>query len=298
MPFTARGELGVIWRLDTERGSWAVKELLAPDQETGDDIGFQMAAVQAGIPMPKPVLSNSGSPIAVLPEGTHVRVYEWVDIDPLRRCPPETAGELLHRMHALRYEPGEMHPWYREALGAHSWSRLRAALSDRPEEWAHRLLDLLPDLERAELKLRRPGGDPAELIRCHLDLNPDNVAITTAGRPVVLDWENASAADPRQEAAMAAVDFMAMGPAGLGVAPAVEFIQGYRGAGGVFQPTGPEVFALALGVQAHLLELHVGRIGTPETPDETRLRSAAALVEMSTAPLTSELVARLLAAWR
>src|SRR4051812_30098060 len=61
----ARGELGRIWRLETIRGSWAVKELLRFDAETVEqaaraDVVFQEAAIRAGIPMPRPVLAKSG----------------------------------------------------------------------------------------------------------------------------------------------------------------------------------------------------------------------------------------------
>lgn len=47
----ARGEQGRIWRLDTSRGLWAVKELLVPAQEewAARDVEFQCAAHLAGI---------------------------------------------------------------------------------------------------------------------------------------------------------------------------------------------------------------------------------------------------------
>src|SRR5690242_17821976 len=87
----ARGELGRIWRLETIRGTWAVKELLRFDAETVEeaaraDVAFQEAAIRAGIPMPRPVLAESGDVTTRFDDrdgGTRrVRVYTWVDLAP------------------------------------------------------------------------------------------------------------------------------------------------------------------------------------------------------------------------
>jgi hypothetical protein len=42
--YVTRGEQGLIWRLDTRSGSWAVKELLIPVAEAGAarDVEFQL----------------------------------------------------------------------------------------------------------------------------------------------------------------------------------------------------------------------------------------------------------------
>ena len=44
--YAARGEQGLIWRLDTQSGPWAVKELLLPlgEAEAARDVEFQLAA--------------------------------------------------------------------------------------------------------------------------------------------------------------------------------------------------------------------------------------------------------------
>lgn len=77
----ARGELGIVWHLPTDRGDWAVKELLVPDGEMGSDMELQRAALSVGLPLPRPVVTASGAPIARIDTAT-VRVYEWVDLDP------------------------------------------------------------------------------------------------------------------------------------------------------------------------------------------------------------------------
>ena len=60
--YADRGELGRIWRLDTDRGSWAVKEALVPVEEAAAaaDVAFQCAAAAAGVPLPLPASTTDG----------------------------------------------------------------------------------------------------------------------------------------------------------------------------------------------------------------------------------------------
>ena len=79
----ASGRLGSIWRLDTERGSWAVKQLGdVPDEELAELLGgaaFQEAALAAGIPTPAPRRTRAGELIAC-PDGARVRLHAWVEL--------------------------------------------------------------------------------------------------------------------------------------------------------------------------------------------------------------------------
>jgi hypothetical protein len=66
--YVARGELGHVWRMRTEGGCWAVKRLTGTVEEsTGEDVGFQLAVLASGAPIPRPVLSRDGAAIAVGP---------------------------------------------------------------------------------------------------------------------------------------------------------------------------------------------------------------------------------------
>ena len=69
--YATRGEQGLIWRLDTRRGSWAVKELLLPMDEAaaGRDVAFQLAAAAAGIPLPPPRRTRDGRVAAARARG-------------------------------------------------------------------------------------------------------------------------------------------------------------------------------------------------------------------------------------
>src|SRR3954463_913507 len=56
----ARGVIGQVWRLETERGAWAVKEWFEPPdmEELAEGVAFQDAAMAAGVPAP-PVVRTS-----------------------------------------------------------------------------------------------------------------------------------------------------------------------------------------------------------------------------------------------
>ena len=83
--YAARGEQGLIWRLDARSGWWAVKELLLPGGEAGaaGDVEFQLAARAAGIPLPLPRCTRDGRVVLPAEEAGSawsVRVYRWADV--------------------------------------------------------------------------------------------------------------------------------------------------------------------------------------------------------------------------
>ena len=88
-----------LYRLDTDQGSFAVKELNLVDRRWtyhADDVfRFEQAAFAAGIPMPEPISADPD-----------VLVHRWVEGDKLPEAPVPAAfafeiGEILARIHAL-----------------------------------------------------------------------------------------------------------------------------------------------------------------------------------------------------
>src|SRR3954454_6843008 len=79
----ASGRLGSIWRLDTERGSWAVKLVGdAGDDEVAELLegaAFQEAVLAAGISTPAVRRTRAGEVIADC-DGVRVRLHSWVDL--------------------------------------------------------------------------------------------------------------------------------------------------------------------------------------------------------------------------
>jgi hypothetical protein len=309
----ARGELGIIWHLVTDRGEWAVKELLLPEGQTGSDVVLQLAALEAGLPLPRPVLADSGVSI-VIESGVATRVYEWVDLDPDRPCPPGAAGELLAGVHGLGVPAGPSHWYYYRPLGPEGWKRLGdRARSATGQGWGPALTELLGELHQAERDWVTGQAPGPSAVQGHMDFNRDNVKMRCDGGPVILDWENAAATDPAHEVAMAAVEFLvSTGPAGNDSSdrraprepleasdrgPARAFVEGYRDSGGRFEPPGPEVFAMAFVCQAHLLDLYSERASAPTSSDEQRFRATENLHSMTARLLTPALAFELLDLW-
>jgi hypothetical protein len=98
LTYAARGELGRIWRLDTDRGAWAVKESIVPLDEdaAAADVAFQRAAAAAGLPLPRPVPAADGR---IVVEDT--RVYAWVDLDPVVPATPADLGAVAAHLHRV-----------------------------------------------------------------------------------------------------------------------------------------------------------------------------------------------------
>ena len=278
--YAARGELGRVFRLGTSRGAWAVKELLGPPEpDDGGDVPFQLAVLAAGVRIPRPVRTPAGDAIVTTEAGLRVRVYEWVDLDPSATPDPAEAGAALAAVHALGFPADGVHPWFCQPVGAERWEALLVAVSAAGVPWAGALRDAVPGLLAAESLIAAPSADVVQ--RCHLDFNADNVLVDTAGRLVVLDWENSGGGEAAQEVAQVLVE---LGPAA---------VDGYQGAGGRFEPTGPEVFGMTFAVQGHLVDLYARRALDDPDP-ENRSRSEARLATMLPSLLTVAGARRLL----
>ncbi len=126
----ARGELGRVWRLDTESGSFAVKEPFdaADDGWTEgfhEAVAFQEAARRSGVHSPEVVRTREGDVVAWF-AGSPVRVYGWVDIaDVDASIDPAAVGDMLARLHRCGFE-GRVgtHWWFRDPVGAARWDEL------------------------------------------------------------------------------------------------------------------------------------------------------------------------------
>ena len=91
-----------VYRLDTDLGSFAVKELNLVDRRwtyrAEEVFRFEQAAFAAGIPMPEPISADD-----------HILVHRWVEGEKLPMTPVSAAyafqiGEILAHMHALDVE--------------------------------------------------------------------------------------------------------------------------------------------------------------------------------------------------
>jgi aminoglycoside phosphotransferase (APT) family kinase protein len=251
--FAARGELGFVWRMATERGCWAVKQLVGSVEPwSGDDVGFQLAVLAEGVPLPRPVLTREGNAVAVGPDGTGHRVYEWVEFDTRGHVDDATAGELLARIHSVSWPANTVDPWFYEPGPADRWLGLVAAARAAGASWCDLLERHVNDIiATTEIVDHHPPGG---IVRCHLDFNRENVMIDRQGRTWVIDWENSGGGNSVQELAQSVFEFAGVDP-NAGRA----FLAGYTAGGGSVAVQGMSAFSMAFAVQANLVAFYAQR---------------------------------------
>lgn len=295
--FAARGELGRIWRLDTTGGRWAIKEQFEPPAEkvARADVDFQLAALAAGVPMPRPIVRPDDRVLAAIDGSSGaviVRAYTWLDlVAPVSAGHAAEAAAILALIHALDY-PADGRPidWYTDPLGEMRWRELLDVARRSHAESSALLETLVPELLAAEALLPVDHGD--DLQRCHLDLNLDNISLDAGGRVAIVDWENSGPASAEQELASVLFELVA------DPAQARGFLDAYEAAGGLARLHAPESFAMAVAVQGHLVELYAGRALAEESTAADRERGAWRIREIAARPLTLAAIERYLAAAR
>jgi hypothetical protein len=281
----ARGELGQVWRLETERGAWAIKEPFAAPAvaEVVADASYQDVVRAAGVPMPRLVRTPGGDVVTTV-GGALVRAYEWVDLQPLdRSLDPAAVGRLVASIHRVRHHgTSPVHWWYTDPVGAARWDELVAQLDVAGAPFAAALAGQRDELVALE-RLLEP---PAQLQTCHRDLFADNVLRTATGGLCVIDWENSGLADPSQELAVVLVEF-ACGRPGR----ARELYDAYVDEGGPGRLDRPGQFSMAIAQLGHLGELACRRW---LDGGDGRDRSTAHVEELLGDPLSRELIDALL----
>jgi aminoglycoside phosphotransferase (APT) family kinase protein len=230
-----------VYRLDTDQGSFAVKELNQDRLWTfsHDDVfRLERAAFAAGVPMPEPISADA-----------EVVVHRWVDGEPLPEEPVSPAfaheiGEILARIHALDVR------WPHEAAAKEAaprdWPELaeRAVATQQP--WADELaeaVDVLLAIADFVDTCERPGP----VVVTHRDIQPWNLLVRD-GRPVVLDWEIAGRLELASELGSTALSLSkgeGFDDVDAGVFRSV--LDGYVAGGGTLPPPGPGWFAFMIG---------------------------------------------------
>ena len=286
----ARGKEGLVWRLDTADGSWAVKVPfdLASEDEVAAATAFQEAAYAAGVPTPQVRRTTDGHVLATI-AGQQVRVYEWVDLlPPDLGLDPALVGAAVAAIHLVGpTDTDPLDPWYHDPLGAARWDDLVQQLREAGAPFAARLADL-----RDELVALESWIEPPQLLQtCHRDLWADNVLPTASGGVCVIDWENSGPADPSQELACVLFDF---GRADAGRVRALT--DAYRQAGGPAVVSKRGHFSMLIAQLGHINETAATDWLTPNPRSPQRADAAAWIGETLDDPHTRERLEAILAA--
>lgn len=285
----ARGEMGRVWRLDTEAGSFAIKEPFEPQSETQAvrDVGFQEAvSTGSNVPMPRPIRTSTGSVLAEV-GGQQLRAYEWVDLSsPSLDLDPVTVGTtvaLIHRVDFDRSPP--LHPWYTDPVGAQRWNEIHRDMPGSGAPFADAFASVIPRLIELEAVIEAP----CLLQCCHRDLWADNILPTPSGGICVIDWENCGLEDPSHELAVVLYEFGYGNPSRLAA-----LYSAYRECGGPARLDSRGGFTMVIAQFGHFFEKVARAWLDPGVSDERRTRSVTQFSELMTRPLTVERIDEIL----
>ncbi|HLL61568.1 MAG TPA: phosphotransferase [Propionibacteriaceae bacterium] len=281
----ARGEQGEVWRLDTDRGTWAVKRSYFefPDADAQRAGEFQNLARAHGVPAPAAVTTRAGRyghDVA----GTLVRVQSWVEVlEPSSMIDPARVGATVAALHRTVLPPDAgPHPWYTDAIGADGWDELLAEARRQRAPFADRLASLRDELIALEALLT-----PMTPIQtCHLDLWYDNLRATPGGDLCLLDWDNCGPGDPSREVALVLFDFARTSPERM-----TALYGAYCDVGGPGRVRTTADFSLLIAQLGHIGAMQMRRWLDPATSEAERaytLRSIAEFLEDSLERATIE----------
>lgn len=244
----ARGQLGQVWRLETDAGAFAVKEWFAEQdvEELTGGVALQERLGMAGVPTPAVIRTRQGD-LTTDVSGVQVRVHGWLDVAaPSRELPPAEVGGLIAAMHlASEATTDPVSPWYSEGIGEARWRELLDRARAEGAPFAEALGARLDELVAVESLVEPPGP----VLECHRDLWSDNVLRLHSGGLCVIDFENSGPADPGHELAMALFEFGLDSPG-----RARQLHDAYVAAGGPGRVAGRADFSMLVAAMAHLGE--------------------------------------------
>ena len=289
MVLAARGEQGVIWRLETSTGTYAVKELVMrrTDEDVALDVGFaeRAAAGASTYDVARTIHTPDGHVLSSVLD-RQVRLMNWLEMaGPDPGVDPTLVGLMLAELHAVGDSRTDaVDPWYTEAVGEQRWSAYVDALAGRQAPVAERLETIVPELLAFE-ELLVP---PRNLRTCHRDLWADNVRLTASGRLCVFDWDNCGPADVDHELAVVLWEY------GLDDPDRIRALRDtYVGAGGPGRITDPGDFTMLIAQFGHFYEMAVTPFLELTSSEADRRHGVERFDEFDSRPLTMGAIAQI-----
>lgn len=238
------GLLHLMWRVDTKKASYAIKELskniiLTERVRRSYEISEKIAQLfyQHGIPSIS-AMEKDGK-FLVDARGSTFIIYPWVNAtilthESITDYHVITIATLLAEMHLLNLSvPGMSSPNYDFNSNAEIISLIEQslvlslpfagtlqALQSRLIEWN----------EKYQIAV---AGFQSVSVISHADLDPKNVLWDENNKPVLIDWESARLINPSYELLIAALDWSGATTGSLNLQLFLSMINAYKNAGGV-----------------------------------------------------------------
>lgn len=259
-----------MWRLDTNRGSFAVKQL-------ADDLDMRNAAVVERInatEITASEFSEHGLPalysLAIarqhlhLLDGVGYLVYPWTDATACDKNSIDkehaiTVAGILARIHRSDIHVPELRDAPVLPLTAERVIDLVQLARQRNVRESRLLEERLDDLlEAVELQAHALSVLQRDQVVSHGDLDHKNVLWDEVGEPLIIDWESARRLNPTYELLLEALDWGGI-TAHFETGPFVTFLESYLDAGG--RIVADEIPAVADAIQGTWVEWLLFNVG-------------------------------------
>jgi len=269
-----------MWRLDTDRGSYAVKQL-CPDTDLGDpdtvrhyDTTERIAESFVSHNVKSVVALKHRNQYLQLIDGTGYLVYPWIEAQALAEgcIDPEHAVEVARTLaiiHCVRLQAPELAD---TAVDLHSEENIvelvrcaKAFHGELAEELERRLgafVRIAKSQRSAQALLAR------HTVISHGDLDHKNVLWDAEGTPHLIDWECARRLNPTYELLLEALDWSAV-TSHMELSVFELMLAAYCEAGGEIEAELIDpAFRCLMGDWVNWLMYNVGRSINPRDPDE------------------------------
>lgn len=296
-----------MWQLDTEAGSFAVKQL-SPDTELSDpavrahfNSSEAAAAAFAAAGIPAIVALHCGENFLQILDASGYLVYPWTNAKARDKnaIAPEQAALVATIMANMHQAGVQVHGLPRAQYDTHSEEKVAALVEwavQRNVRDARELESRLPSmLEVVRLQNDATRTLGKHLVISHGDLDHKNVLWTDAGEPLLIDWESVRWLNPTYELILEALDWSGITGNFLPKAFA-DFLRSYRQAGGVIDGNAVDAaINCAFGDWLNWLMYNVGRAMDVSSPTEHSVGSEQVDLAFSTMLRMERQLPRLLA---
>lgn len=241
-----------LWRLETEQGRFAIKELRRSPAEGGWPQRFQVAmTVERAawtfdtIPMaePMPVATGGGWLAEVKTtdgQPATVRCHRWVPGVPATAVAPSPAmaadvGRSLVAIHALGLAAPATTATGLVPLSLAAWHQTVTQARRAGLTWAGELAGLTGLVEQLTERLQALQRQGRRMVLSHRDLDPKNAVVRPDRRVALLDWDYAGPTLAAGELLVTALSF-AGGTLQPDAGCVRACVRGFLDAGGTLQP--------------------------------------------------------------